>query len=189
MDLPRCPWALSNSLQMTYHDREWGTPVHNDSQFFEFLVLEGAQAGLSWDTILRKRENYRVAFNGFSPSQVAGFTNLDVQRLLSEPGIVRNHLKIQSAINNARCVLRIQDEFGSFDSYLWRFTGGVPVRHAFSTAAQVPARTSQSDTMSKELHRRGFSFVGSTICYALMQAIGMVNDHLITCYRYHQISS
>ena len=185
--LGRCPWGEGNPLQQAYHDHEWGVPLHDDRKLYEFLVLEGAQAGLSWDTILRKRENYRLAFDQFDPARVARYTDADIQRLLTNAGIVRNRLKINSAINNARCLLRVQQEFGAFDAYLWRFTDSKPVRNAFATLKQVPASTPQSDAMSKDLRKRGFSFVGSTICYAMMQAIGMVNDHLVTCFRYDQV--
>ncbi len=189
MDLPRCAWALGNPLQMAYHDREWGVPLHDDRGLFEFLVLEGAQAGLSWDTILRKRDHYRLAFDRFDPARVAHYTEQDVQRLLADTGIVRNRLKINSAVNNARCFLRVREEFGTFDAYLWTFVEGRPVRNAYTTLSQIPARTPQSDALSKDLRRRGFSFVGSTICYALMQAVGMVNDHLTSCFRYEQVNS
>ncbi len=184
MDRPRCPWALGNPLEMAYHDQEWGVPLHDDRRLFEFLVLEGAQAGLRWDTILRKRESYRRAFAEFEPSRVARFTDHDIQHLLLDPGIVRNRLKVASVVNNARCFLRVQADFGTFDDYLWRFTDGKPVRNAFTVMAQLPAHTPQSDAMSKDLRKRGFTFVGTTICYAMMQAVGMVNDHLTSCFRY-----
>ena len=186
-NLVRCPWGEGNPLERAYHDLEWGSPVHDDRKLYEFLVLEGAQAGLSWDTILRKRENYRQAFDQFDPVRVAQYAEADVQRLLADAGIVRNRLKIASAINNARCFLRVQQEFGTFDAYLWQFTGGKPITNVFASMSQVPARTAESDAMSKDLRRRGFNFVGSTICYAMMQAIGMVNDHLITCFRHSQV--
>ncbi|HEY3341860.1 MAG TPA: DNA-3-methyladenine glycosylase I [Anaerolineae bacterium] len=185
--LSRCPWGEGNSLERAYHDLEWGTPVHDDRKLYEFLVLEGAQAGLSWDTILRKRENYRQAFDQFDPVRVAQYTDGDVQRLLADAGIVRNRLKIASAINNARCLLQVQQEFGTYDAYLWQFTGGKSVLNTFTAMSEIPAHTAQSDAMSKDMRKRGFNFVGSTICYAMMQAVGMVNDHLITCFRHAQV--
>jgi DNA-3-methyladenine glycosylase I len=182
-DRPRCPWAR-NELALLYHDQEWGVPVHDDRRLFEFLVLEGAQAGLSWDTILRKRENYRKAFALFDPKLVARFDQRKIGQLLEDPGIVRNRLKIVSAVQNAQALMKVAAEFGSFDRYLWQFVGGKPRLNAWKESRQVPARTPQSDTMSKDLRCRGFKFVGSTICYAFMQAVGMVNDHLISCFRY-----
>ena len=183
----RCAWAKSE-LMCAYHDHEWGVPRHDDRVLFEFLVLEGAQAGLSWETILRKRENYRAAFAGFDPAAVARFTADDERRLLADPGIVRNRLKVSSAVTNARAFLAVQGEFGSFDTYVWRFVGGKPVRNARASLADVPARTGESDAMSKDLLKRGFRFVGSTICYAYMQAVGMVNDHEVGCFRYRQVA-
>ena len=183
----RCAWAGSDPLYVAYHDQEWGVPVHNDRLMFEFLVLEGAQAGLSWATILKKRENYRAAFDNFDPLLVARYDESKVAELLANPGIVRNRLKIASAIQNARFFLAVQDEFGSFDAYIWRFVGGAPKRNAWKSLAEIPAKTPESDALSKDLIRRGFKFVGSTICYAHMQAAGMVNDHLITCFRYSQV--
>jgi DNA-3-methyladenine glycosylase I len=182
-ELIRCPWAR-NQLAILYHDTEWGVPVHDDHRLFEFLVLEGAQAGLSWDTILSKRENYRAAFARFDPAIVARFDKREVARLLNDSGIVRNRLKIASAIQNAQATLKISREFGSFDRYLWQFVGGQPRINTWKQSRSVPARTADSDAMSKDLRRRGFTFVGSTICYAFMQAVGMVNDHLVTCFRY-----
>lgn len=179
----RCTWAQDES-QWQYHDDEWGVPVHDDRLLFEFLILEGAQAGLSWATILRKRDNYRQAFDQFDPALVAKYNAKKKERLLADPGIVRNRLKVESAVTNAQAFLAVQEEFGSFDQYVWQFVDGQPVQNAWQTHQQIPARTSQSDTMSKELKRRGFKFVGSTICYAFMQAVGMVNDHLVDCYRY-----
>lgn len=179
----RCTWAQDES-QWQYHDDEWGVPVHDDRLLFEFLILEGAQAGLSWATILRKRDNYRQAFDQFDPVLVAKYNAKKKERLLADPGIVRNRLKVDSAVTNAQAFLAVQEEFGSFDQYVWQFVEGQPVQNAWQTHQQIPARTSQSDTMSKELKRRGFKFVGSTICYAFMQAVGMVNDHLVDCYRY-----
>ena len=170
-------------MMIAYHDREWGVPRHDDRVLFEFLILEGAQAGLSWETILRKRENYRRAFDGFDAERVARYDARRVAKLLKDEGIVRNKLKIASTVGNAKAFLAVRKEFGSFDAYLWQFVGGKPVRNKFATSKEVPARTSQSDALSKDLKRRGFNFVGSTICYAFMQAVGMVNDHLTTCFR------
>ncbi len=185
----RCPWCETNELQRAYHDREWGVPVHNDRRFFEFLILEGAQAGLSWDTILKKRENYRRAFAGFDPRKVARFTPRQARALMKNPGIVRNRLKISAAVSNAKAFLAVQREFGSFDRYIWRFVGGRPIRNRWRRHEQTPASTPQSDAMSTDLKKRGFRFVGSTICYAFMQATGLVNDHLVSCYRYRAIRS
>ena len=186
----RCPWCLGSPEYIRYHDREWGVPVHDDRLLFEFLTLEGAQAGLSWSTILAKRENYRRAFAGFDPAKVSRFGARDVRRLMDDAGIVRNRLKIESTISNARAFLDVQTEFGSFDAYVWSYAGGprpgAPLRNHWIGLAQVPARTEQSDRMSKDLKRRGFRFVGSTICYAFMQATGMVNDHIVSCFRYAQ---
>jgi DNA-3-methyladenine glycosylase I len=184
--MPRCPWAITEPNR-TYHDREWGVPVHDDRKLFEFLILEGAQAGLSWTTILKKRENYRRAFDGFWPEKIARYGVREVKRLLRDPGIVRNRLKIEAATQNAKAFLAVRKEFGSFDAYLWNFVEHKPRQNRWQVMAQVPARTIQSDTMSRDLQRRGFKFVGSTICYALMQAVGMVNDHLVTCSRHAQI--
>ena len=183
----RCEWAGSDPLYVKYHDREWGTPLHDDRGLFEFLVLDGAQAGLSWLTILRKRGNYRKAFHRFDPQKVARYSEADVRRLLADPGIVRNRLKIESAIRNARAVLAIADEFGSFDSFIWRYVDYQPRQNAWRSLAELPARTALSDMMSKELKKRGFSFAGSTICYAFMQAAGMVNDHVVGCFRHEEL--
>ena len=183
----RCGWA-SGELMIRYHDEEWGAPVHDDRTLFEFLVLEGAQAGLSWSTILNKRENYRRAFDRFDPERVATFDRRKVQQLLRDPGIVRNKLKIASTIGNAKAFLRVQEEFGSFDRYIWQFVGGKPLVNKRKSLRQVPARSAESDAMSKDLKRRGFNFVGSTICYAFMQAVGMVNDHVVDCFRYRVLS-
>lgn len=180
---PRCRWAGSDPLYQRYHDEEWGVPVHDDRTLFEFLILEGAQAGLSWITILRKREAYRAAFDGFDPARVARYDRRRIARLLRDPGIVRNRLKIEAAVANARAFLAVQDEFGSFDRYVWRFVGGRPQVNRPATLAQVPARTPASDALSKDLQQRGFRFVGSTICYAFMQAVGMVDDHTRDCFR------
>jgi DNA-3-methyladenine glycosylase I len=182
----RCAWAPleSDPLYLNYHDREWGVPVHDERRWFEFLILEGAQAGLSWSTILHKRENYRKAFAGFDPKKVARFSARDVSRLLKDQGIVRNRLKINAAIINARAFLAVQKEYGSFDKYIWGFVGGKPMRNRRHSLRQIPTRTTISDAMSKDLRQRGFKFVGSTICYAFMQATGLVNDHLVSCFRY-----
>lgn len=179
----RCTWAR-NDLAICYHDQEWGVPVHDDRLLFEFLILEGAQAGLSWDTILKKRENYRAAFDGFDPQIVARYDQKKMRNLLQDEGIVRNRLKIASAVSNARAMLEVAEEYGTFERYLWQFVGGKPRVNAWKRSGQVPASTAQSDAMSKDLRKRGFRFVGSTICYAFMQAVGMVNDHLVTCFRY-----
>jgi DNA-3-methyladenine glycosylase I len=183
----RCAWARTE-LGIAYHDAEWGVPVHDDRLLFEFLILEGAQAGLSWETILRKRNRYRQVFEGFDPARVARFTAARVARLLRDPGIVRNRLKVQSAVSNARAFLAVAHELGSFDAYVWGFVGGHPQQHRRRTLSQVPARTAESDALSKDLVRRGFRFVGSTICYAFMQAVGMVNDHTVDCFRYRELS-
>jgi len=177
----RCPWCGNDPLYLAYHDHEWGVPLHEEARLFEMLTLEGAQAGLSWLTVLRKRDGYRRAFAGFDPHKVALFNDDDVARLMSDPGIVRNRLKITSTITNARAVLEVQNRYGSLDRYLWDFVEGVPIRNNWSTTGEVPASTPLSDTMSRELKRLGFRFVGSTICYAFMQATGMVNDHLTGC--------
>ena len=185
--MQRCPWATAEP-NITYHDKEWGVPVHDDRKLFEFLTLEGAQAGLSWTTILKKRENYRKAFDGFRTEKIARYRAPDVKRLLANPGIVRNRLKILATIQNAKAFLDVRKEFGTFDSYLWSFVNGTPIQNHWRKMSQVPARTPESDAMGRDLARRGFKFVGSTICYALMQAVGMVNDHLVTCPRHAQIS-
>jgi DNA-3-methyladenine glycosylase I len=182
----RCGWAR-NELAIRYHDEEWGVPVHDDRRWFEFITLEGAQAGLSWDTILRKRDAYRRAFKEFDPARVAKFGDRDVTRLLADAGIVRNRLKINSAVGNANAFLAMQREFGTFDDYIWRFMGGRPRINKWRALKQVPARTAESDAMSKDLIGRGFKFVGSTICYAMMQATGMVNDHMVDCERYRAV--
>jgi DNA-3-methyladenine glycosylase I len=179
----RCAWATT-PLGIVYHDREWGVPVHDDRILFEFLTLEGAQAGLSWETILRKRDAYRDAFAGFDPARVARFTPAKVERLLQNPGIVRNRLKVLSTVGNAKAFLNVQREFGSFDAYVWRFVGGKPRVNGWRTLQQLPARTTESDALSRDLLARGFKFVGSTICYAFMQAVGLVNDHTVDCFRY-----
>ncbi len=185
--LVRCHWASGDELTIRYHDEEWGVPVHDDGRLFEFLILEGAQAGLSWDTILNKRENYRVAFDQFDVRRVAAYDRRNMQRLLKDAGIVRNRLKISSAVGNAKAFLRVAEEFGSFDRYIWRFVDGEQRVNSRKSARQVPAKTAESDAMSKDLKARGFNFVGSTICYAFMQAVGMVNDHLMKCFRYDAV--
>jgi DNA-3-methyladenine glycosylase I len=179
----RCKWAQT-PLSIAYHDAEWGVPVHDDVVLFEFITLEGAQAGLSWETILRKRDAYRDAFLGFDPACVAGFSPARIERLLANPGIVRNRLKIASTVGNAKAVLRVQREFGSLDAYIWGFVGGKPLVNKRRTTREIPARTPESDALSRDLSKRGFKFVGSTICYAFMQAVGLVNDHTVDCFRY-----
>ena len=186
--LVRCEWARGE-LMIRYHDDEWGVPVHDDRTLFEFLILEGAQAGLSWETILNKRENYRAAFNGFEAQRVARYDARKVAQLLKNPGIVRNRLKIASAVRNAQALLRVQKEFGSFDRYVWQFVNGQSRVNSWKSHKRVPARTAESDAMSKDLKKRGFNFVGSTICYAFMQAVGMVNDHRVQCFRYGEVGS
>jgi DNA-3-methyladenine glycosylase I len=183
----RCHWAQTE-VMIAYHDSEWGVPVHDDRALFELLILEGAQAGLSWSTILNKRENYRAAFDGFDASKIARYRERRIEALLGNPGIVRNRLKVAAAVTNAKAFLAVRKEFGSFDAYLWRFVEGRPVRGAWREPAEVPARTALSDALSKDLARRGFRFVGSTICYAFMQATGMVNDHLVSCFRYVELA-
>jgi DNA-3-methyladenine glycosylase I len=184
----RCGWASSDEM-IAYHDDEWGVPQHDDRVLFEFLILEGAQAGLSWITVLRKRHAYRKAFANFDPKRVARFDAKKVARLMNDPGIVRNSLKINSAVANAKAFLAVQKEFGNFDRYIWSFVGGKPIDGKRKTMKEVPARTEESDAMSKDLRRRGFNFVGSTICYAFMQAVGMVNDHTLDCFRYREITN
>lgn len=181
-ELKRCAWAATD-LSIAYHDAEWGVPVHDDRRLFEMLILEGAQAGLSWETILKKRAAYRAAFDQFDPAIVARYDARKVRALLNDPGIVRNRLKVEGAVKNARAFLTVQRDFGSFDAYVWRFVGGQPMRSARRTMKDVPAKTPESDVMSKDLKKRGFTFVGTTICYAFMQAVGMVDDHLVTCFR------
>jgi DNA-3-methyladenine glycosylase I len=186
-NLVRCPWAKGDQY-IEYHDVEWGVPVHDDRILFEFLILEGAQAGLSWVTILKKRDNYRAAFDHFDPAIVAKYGKRKQASLLADEGIVRNRIKIDSAIQNAKSFLTVQAEFGSFDRYIWRFVEGTPFQNSRNSIKEVPARTPESDSMSKDLKRRGFKFVGTTICYAFMQAVGMVNDHLVECFRHAQLS-
>jgi DNA-3-methyladenine glycosylase I len=185
----RCAWAFGDPLMVAYHDQEWGVPLHDDTGLFEFLILEGAQAGLSWATILKKREAYRRAFRGFAPDVVARFDDADRARLLGDAGIVRNRLKIEAAIGNARALLAVQERCGSFDAYLWQFVGGAPIRNRWQSMSEIPAQTPESAAMSKDLKQRGFRFVGPTICYALMQAVGMVNDHVVECFRYAEVAA
>jgi DNA-3-methyladenine glycosylase I len=189
MTKSRCQWCGSDPLHVAYHDEEWGVPVHDDRRLFEMLVLGGAQAGLSWSTILRKREGYRKAFHRFDYRKIAAYSQRDLTRLLANSGIVRNRLKIESVVRNARGVLGIKEEFGTLDSFLWRYVGGIPRQNRWKRMADLPARTQQSDAMSKDLKGRGFSFVGPTICYAFMQAVGMVNDHTTDCFRYREIKA
>lgn len=186
-ELTRCAWSTTDPLYIRYHDEEWGVPVHDENKLFEFLILEGAQAGLSWITVLRKRENYRKAFDGFNPEKVARYDGKKIESLLKNPGIIRNRLKINSAIGNAKAFLKVQEEFGSFDSYIWRFVKNKPIRNRWTSLKQIPAHTKESDIMSKDMVNRGFRFVGTTICYSHMQATGMVNDHITSCFRYKQL--
>ena len=183
----RCEWAGTDPLMVEYHDREWGTPVHDDRTLFEFLILEGAQAGLSWSTVLKKRERYRQVFDNFDAAKVAGYTEKKTAKLLADPGIIRNRLKVASAVRNAKVFLAVQEELGSFDAFIWQFVGGAPIVNRWRSLKQIPAQTAESDAMSRELKRRGFNFVGSTICYAFMQAVGMVNDHTVDCFRYQKL--
>jgi DNA-3-methyladenine glycosylase I len=184
--LTRCPWA-QGELNVHYHDSEWGVPQHDDRVLFEFVILEGAQAGLSWSTILQKRENYRQTFDGFDPARIARYSDARIEKLMSNVGIVRNRLKITAAIQNARSFLAVQKEFGSFDAYIWRFVDGHTLQNGWQSLSQLPARTPEAEQMSKDLLRRGFKFVGPTICYAFMQAVGLVNDHLVSCFRYQEL--
>lgn len=187
-EIQRCSWPGADPLYVRYHDEEWGVPVHDDIKLFEFLVLEGAQAGLSWITILKRREGYRAAFAGFDPTKVASFGERDVERLLADPGIIRNRAKVRSAIQNAAAFLKVQEEFGSFDDYIWRFVDGAPIVNRFTETSEIPAKTAVSDAISKDMKKRGFSFVGSTIIYAHMQATGMVNDHVVECFRHAELA-
>jgi DNA-3-methyladenine glycosylase I len=189
MEQQRCEWGTSSALYIAYHDSEWGVPVHDERRLFEFLILEGAQAGLSWSTILNKRQAYLQAFDNFEPAKVASYDDAKVQALLANPGIVRNRLKIQAAIQNARSFLAVQDQFGSFDAYIWQFVDGKPRQNSWKSLQEIPATTQDSDSMSKELKKLGFTFVGSTICYAFMQAIGMVNDHVVDCFRWQEVKA
>ena len=189
MSKQRCEWANSSALYLEYHDSEWGVPVHEERKLFEFLILEGAQAGLSWSTILNKRQAYIQVFDNFEPAIVANYNDTKVQALLANPGIVRNRLKIQAAIQNARSFLKVQDQFGSFDTYIWQFVDGKPIQNSWKILQEIPATTKESDAMSKELKKLGFTFVGSTICYAFMQAVGMVNDHMVDCFRWQEVKA
>jgi DNA-3-methyladenine glycosylase I len=183
----RCEWAGTDPLMIEYHDREWGKPVHDDRTLFEFLILEGAQAGLSWSTVLKKRARYRQVFDNFDAAKVARYSEKKTAKLLTDPGIIRNRLKVASAVRNAKACLAVQEEYGSFDSFIWQFVGGAPIINRWRSLKQIPARTAESDAMSRELDRHGFNFVGSTICYAFMQAVGMVNDHTVDCFRYEEL--
>jgi DNA-3-methyladenine glycosylase I len=186
-EIVRCAWSVGHPLMEAYHDTEWGVPLHDDRKLFEFIVLDGMQAGLSWLTVLRKREHFRRAFDDFDPAKVAAYAPEDVERLLADPGIIRNRQKVSAAIHNAARFLETQREFGTFDRYIWQFTGGVTIRNRFERLSDLPARSPESDAMSKDLQKRGYKFVGSTICYAFMQAAGMVNDHTTDCFRYMQV--
>jgi len=183
----RCEWVEDHPLSVAYHDEEWGVPAHDDRVLFEFLILEGAQAGLSWMTILKKRENYRRAFDGFDAEKIARYGEAKIAELLADPGIVRNRLKVRSAVRNARGFLEAREEFGSFDAFIWRFVDGEPIRNAWGSLGELPAETAESKAMSRELKRRGFNFVGPTICYAFMQAVGMVDDHVVDCFRHREV--
>jgi len=183
----RCPWPGEDPLMLAYHDEEWGVPVHDDAKLFEFLILEGAQAGLSWQTVLRKRPRYREVFDGFDPLKISRYGEGDRRRLLADAGIIRNRLKIDSAISNAARFLEVREGFGSFDAYLWRFVEGRPLTNRFRELGDIPARTSEAEALSRDLQKRGFRFVGPTICYAFMQAVGMVNDHLVECFRHGEV--
>ena len=185
----RCEWGTVSQLYIDYHDNEWGVPIHDDRTLFEFLILEGAQAGLSWETVLKKRENYRKAFSNFDPVKVSRYSDKKVEALMGNKGIIRNRLKITSAIKNAKRFLEVQKEFGSFDTYIWQFVNGKPITNRFKSIQEIPATTKESDAMSKDLKKRGFTFVGPTICYAHMQATGMVNDHIVGCFRYKEIKA
>jgi DNA-3-methyladenine glycosylase I len=187
-NINRCEWAAKEH-QHDYHDTEWGVPVHDDRLLFEFLILEGAQAGLSWDTILKKRDNYRKVYDNFDAVKISRYTQRKVDRLLADPGIVRNRLKVAASIGNAKAFLAVQTEFGSFDAYIWSFVGGKPIKNKWKSLKDIPATTPQSDAMCKDLKKRGFKFVGSTICYAYMQAVGMVNDHEVDCFRHKQVGT
>jgi DNA-3-methyladenine glycosylase I len=187
--MKRCGWASRSKFEQSYHDKEWGVANHDDRSLFEFLVLEGAQAGLSWSTILKKREGYRKAFDDFDVQKISQYSDKDVSRLLADPGIIRNRLKINGAITNARAFLRVQEQFGSFDSYIWQFVNGGPIQNSWKKITDVPSSTPESEAMSRDMQKRGFKFVGSTICYAFMQAVGMVNDHLVDCFRYEELKN
>lgn len=184
----RCEWVGDSEIEIAYHDDEWGRPVHEDRRLFEFLILEGAQAGLSWLTILKKRENYRRALDAFDPQAIAAYDDKKIAALLDNPGIVRNKLKVESTVTNAQAALRVQDEFGSFDAYIWQFVGGTPIQNQWTSLSELPAKTPESKAMSRDLKQRGFKFVGPTICYAFMQAVGMVNDHTVDCFRHAELA-
>jgi DNA-3-methyladenine glycosylase I len=185
--MKRCEWANKNELEISYHDNEWGVPIHDDRSLFEFLVLEGAQAGLSWSTILRKREGYRKAFDHFDARKISRYSQAVVSRLLANPEIIRNKLKVNAVVTNARAFLRVQEEFGSFDRYIWQFVNGRPIQNSWKKLSEIPSSSPESEAMSKDLRKRGFKFVGTTICYAFMQAVGMVNDHVVGCFRYNEL--
>ncbi len=187
MPVQRCAWGTANPLMIEYHDTEWGVPVHDDRKLFEFLLLDSFQAGVSWSVVLNKRKSFRKAFHNFDPKRIAAYKQRDIDRLLADPGIIRNHLKILSAINNARRFLEVQKEFGCFDKYIWQFVGGKPIVNKRKTIKQIPSTSKESDAMSQDLRARGFSFVGSTICYAFMQGAGMINDHTVDCFRHNQV--
>ena len=189
MTIKRCEWATNNKLMEEYHDKEWGVSVHDDRKLFEFLILEGAQAGLAWLTVLQKRENYRKAFGNFNAEKLAEYNNKKIEELQSNEGIIRNRLKIKSAVQNAKAFLKVQEEFGSFDKYIWQFVDYATITNSWKSLKQIPSKTAESDAMSKDLKKRGFNFVGSTICYAFMQATGMVNDHIADCFRYKKVKS
>lgn len=186
-DIIRCGWSSTDPLYTEYHDKEWGLPIHEDNLLFEFLILEGAQAGLSWLTVLKKRDNYRKAFDGFSAEKIAKYGQEKIQELLTNPGIIRNRLKISATIENAKAYLRVVDEFGSFDKYIWQFVSGRPINNSWNALKEIPVKTIEAENMSKDLLKRGFKFVGPTICYAFMQAVGMVNDHLVCCFRHEEV--
>ena len=187
--MKRCEWANKNDIEQSYHDNEWGVAIHDDRSLFEFLVLEGAQAGLSWSTILRKREGYRKAFDNFDAWKISQYSETDVSRLLADPEIIRNRLKIKGAITNARAFLQVREQFGSFDRYIWQFVNGRPIQNSWRKTTEIPSSSPESEAMSKDLQKRGFKFVGTTICYAFMQAVGMVNDHVVSCFRYRQLKN
>jgi DNA-3-methyladenine glycosylase I len=185
----RCEWAVKSEIERIYHDTEWGVPIHDDRRLFEFLMLEGAQAGLSWSTILKKREGYRKAFDDFDARKIAGYSEHDVSRLLANPEIIRNRLKINAAVTNAKAFLQVQEQVGSFDRYIWQFVDGTPIQNSWKKMTDIPSSTPESAAMSRDLRKRGFTFVGTTICYAFMQAVGMVNDHIVTCFRHRELTS
>jgi DNA-3-methyladenine glycosylase I len=187
--MKRCEWANKNEIEQSYHDNEWGVAIHDDRSLFEFLVLEGAQAGLSWSTILRKREGYRKAFDNFDVRKISQYSKADISRLLADPDIIRNRLKINAAVTNAQAFLKVREQFGSFDNYIWQFVNGRPIQNSWKKMTEIPSSSPESESMSKDLRKRGFKFVGTTICYAFMQAVGMVNDHVVDCFRYEELKS